>query len=131
VSSHVPHQSGGFALWGGEVGRILNLDERESSSQAFMSDIEVNKMKFIKKEIEGAKKAKIFIQKLGYPLVQSAVLLLQSGAINQVPCNSSEAYRIERIYANAQRQNDFEKDSRSSRFRILPTSPPHRANPPL
>jgi hypothetical protein len=55
-----------------------------------MSDIEVNKMKFSKREVEGAKAAKLFIQKLGYPSVQNAVLLLQSGAINQVPCNSSD-----------------------------------------
>jgi hypothetical protein len=72
----------------------IKKDILDSSSQAFMSDIEVNKMKFSKKEIEGAKKAKLFIQKLGYPSVQNAVLFLQSGAINQVPCNSSDAYRM-------------------------------------
>jgi hypothetical protein len=69
----------------------IKKDILDSSSQAFMSDIEVNKMKFSKRKIEGAEKAKLFIQMLGYPSVENAVLLLQSGAINQVPCNSSDA----------------------------------------
>lgn len=63
-----------------------------------MQTVAHNESMFTKREVDAARRAKRFIQELGYPSVADAIRMIQTGSITNAPVTAADIYRSYKIY---------------------------------